>query len=79
MHEDIKPVLRELLATHQGLELLQSTPEFQERYAETIIFKIFFYVNRAWNVRLTLRELKRSNLITAMQHADEEEDKNKVI
>ncbi|MCL7028462.1 hypothetical protein MKW94_015945 [Papaver nudicaule] len=77
--EDFKPVLRELLATHPGLEFLQSTPEFQERYAETVIYRIFFYVNRAWNGRLTLRELKRGNLITAMQHADEEEDINKVL
>lgn len=30
--DDFKPVLRELLATHPGLEFLQSTPEFQERY-----------------------------------------------
>ncbi|OVA02372.1 EF-hand domain [Macleaya cordata] len=77
--EDFKPVLRELLATHPGLEFLQSTPEFQERYAETVIYRIFFYVNRAGNGHLTLRELKRGNLITAMQHADEEEDINKVL
>ncbi|KAL6989054.1 hypothetical protein U1Q18_014807, partial [Sarracenia purpurea var. burkii] len=30
--DDFKPVLQELLATHPGLEFLQSTPEFQERY-----------------------------------------------
>ncbi|CAI9091494.1 OLC1v1026546C1 [Oldenlandia corymbosa var. corymbosa] len=77
--DDFKPVLRELLATHPGLEFLQSTPEFQERYAETVIYRIFYYVNRAGNGRLTLRELKRSNLIAAMQHADEEEDINKVL
>ncbi|RVX19303.1 putative serine/threonine protein phosphatase 2A regulatory subunit B''gamma [Vitis vinifera] len=29
---DFKPVLQDLLATHPGLEFLQSTPEFQERY-----------------------------------------------
>ncbi|OMP11832.1 serine/threonine-protein phosphatase 2A regulatory subunit B'' subunit alpha [Corchorus olitorius] len=29
---DFKPVLRELLATHPGLEFLRSTPEFQDRY-----------------------------------------------
>lgn len=29
---DFKPVLLELLSTHPGLEFLQSTPEFQERY-----------------------------------------------
>ncbi|KAL3630088.1 hypothetical protein CASFOL_023072 [Castilleja foliolosa] len=77
--DDLKPVLQELLATHPGLEFLQSTPEFQERYAETVIYRIFYYVNRSGNGRLTLRELKRSNLIAAMQHADEEEDINKVL
>lgn len=30
--DDFKPLLKELLATHPGLEFLQSTPEFQERY-----------------------------------------------
>ncbi|PON54522.1 Parvalbumin [Trema orientale] len=77
--DDFKPVLRELLATHPGLEFLQSTPEFQERYAETVIYRIFYYINRAGNGHLTLRELKRGNLIDAMQHADEEEDINKVL
>ncbi|XP_019151127.1 PREDICTED: serine/threonine protein phosphatase 2A regulatory subunit B''beta-like isoform X2 [Ipomoea nil] len=77
--EDFKPILRELLATHPGLEFLQSTPEFQERYAETVIYRIFYYVNRSGNARLTLRELKRSDLISAMLHADEEEDINKVL
>ncbi|XP_073147063.1 probable serine/threonine protein phosphatase 2A regulatory subunit B''delta [Henckelia pumila] len=77
--DDFKPVLRELLATHPGLEFLQSTPEFQERYAETVIYRIFYYVNRSGNGHLTLRELRRSNLVAAMQHADEEEDINKVL
>ncbi|CAK9174367.1 unnamed protein product [Ilex paraguariensis] len=111
--DDFKPVLRELLATHPGLEFLQSTPEFQERYglreatsctdcalsrasylappcvslvfvllhwaAETVIYRIFYYVNRSGNGCLTLRELKRGNLIVAMQYADEEEDINKVL
>ncbi|KAL5781689.1 hypothetical protein ACOSP7_006718 [Xanthoceras sorbifolium] len=77
--DDFKPVLRELLASHPGLEFLQGTPEFQERYAETVIYRIFYYVNRSGTGRLTLRELKRGNLIAAMQHVDEEEDINKVL
>ncbi|CAO2837014.1 unnamed protein product [Amaranthus hypochondriacus] len=77
--DDFKPVLRELLATHPGLEFLQSTPEFQERYAETVIYRIFYYINRAGNGQLTLKELKRGNLVSAMQQADEEEDINKVL
>nr|GEY25172.1 serine/threonine protein phosphatase 2A regulatory subunit B''beta-like isoform X1 [Tanacetum cinerariifolium] len=64
MMDDFKPILCELLASHPGLEFLQNTPEFQER---------------AGNGRLTLRELKRGNLIAAMLHADEKEDINKVL
>ncbi|KAL5702333.1 hypothetical protein ACHQM5_027562 [Ranunculus cassubicifolius] len=77
--DDFKPVLEELLATHPGLEFLQSTPEFQERYAETVIYRIFYHMNRSGNGHLTLRELKRGNLIAAMQHADDEDDINKVL
>ena len=47
--------------------------------AETVIYRIFYYINRAGNGCLTLRELKCGNLIDAMQHADEEEDINKVL
>lgn len=47
--------------------------------AETVIYRIFYYINRSGNGHLTLRELKRGNLIDAMQHADEEEDINKVL
>lgn len=77
--EDFKPILRELLATHPGLEFLQNTPEFQERYAETVVYRIFYYMNRSGTGHLTLRELKRGNLIAAMIHADEEDDINKVL
>ncbi|CAL5215297.1 unnamed protein product [Lathyrus oleraceus] len=38
--DDFKPILRELLATHPGLEFLQSTPEFQERYGLSSILLI---------------------------------------
>ncbi|XP_010528761.1 PREDICTED: probable serine/threonine protein phosphatase 2A regulatory subunit B''delta isoform X1 [Tarenaya hassleriana] len=79
VQDDFKPVLRELLATHPGLEFLQGTPEFQDRYAETVIYRIYYYINRAGNGHITLRELKRGNLIDAMQHADEEEDINKAL
>ncbi|OAY65289.1 putative serine/threonine protein phosphatase 2A regulatory subunit Bgamma [Ananas comosus] len=77
--EDFKPILQELLATHPGLEFLQGTPEFQERYAETVVYRIFYFVNRSGNGQLTLRELKRGNLIDALQQLDEEEDINKVL
>ncbi|GAV66557.1 EF_hand_5 domain-containing protein [Cephalotus follicularis] len=76
---DFKPVLRELMVTHPGLEFLHKTPEFQERYAETVIYRIFYHINRSGNGRLTLKELKRGNLAAAMQVADEEEEINKIL
>lgn len=72
-------MLRELLASHPGLEFLHDTPEFQERYAETVIYRIFYTVNRSGSGQITLRELKRSNLLAAMQLVDVEEDINKVL
>ncbi|GJN20857.1 hypothetical protein PR202_gb08286 [Eleusine coracana subsp. coracana] len=77
--DDFKPVLKELLASHPGLEFLQGTPEFQERYAETVIYRIFYSINRSGNGHLTLRELKHGNLVSALQQLDEEEDINKVL
>lgn len=47
--------------------------------AETVTYRIFYYINRSGNGRLTFRELRRGNLIDAMLHADEEEDINKVL
>ncbi|CAA7050294.1 unnamed protein product [Microthlaspi erraticum] len=76
---DFKPVLDELLATHPGLEFLRSTSEFQERYAETVIYRIFYYINRSGTGCLTLRELKRGNLIATMQQLGEKGDINKSI
>ncbi|KAK7361238.1 hypothetical protein VNO77_03286 [Canavalia gladiata] len=59
-------------------EFKPSTPECQERYTETVIYRIYYYINRSRNGRLTLMELKRGNIIDAMQHADEE-DINQVL
>ena len=40
--EDFKPLFKYLLESHPGLEFLQATPEFQERYADTVVMRIFF-------------------------------------
>lgn len=39
---DFKPFLMTLLQVHPGLLFLESTPEFQERYADTVIIRIFW-------------------------------------
>ncbi|CAI5746649.1 unnamed protein product [Peronospora destructor] len=76
--DDFAPFLHELLKYHPGLEFLGSTPEFQEKYALTVVVRIFYSVDRDSSGRITLRKLRRSNLISAFNTVDEEEDINKV-
>uniref|UniRef100_K3X4R6 EF-hand domain-containing protein n=1 Tax=Globisporangium ultimum (strain ATCC 200006 / CBS 805.95 / DAOM BR144) TaxID=431595 RepID=K3X4R6_GLOUD len=64
--DDFAPFLHELLKYHPGLEFLGNTPEFQEKY------------DRDSSGKITLRKLRRSNLIDAFNCVDEEEDINKV-
>ena len=47
--DDFRPILRELLATHRGLEFLQDTPEFQERYGNLYILEPG-YQNMKWDM-----------------------------
>lgn len=77
--DDVRPILSGILMTHPGLDFLQGSPEFQDRYAETVIHRIFYTLNRSGNGRLTLRELKRGDLLSALHEVDEEEDINKVL
>ena len=44
---DFYPFINELLLYHPGLEFLESTPEFQEKYARTVVARIFYCVNSA--------------------------------
>ena len=39
---DFMPFIEELLAFHPGLAFLENTPEFQEKYARTVIARIFY-------------------------------------
>ena len=78
-HADFTEVLTEMTQTHPGLDFLKTTREFQERYVETVIYRIFYECNTTWNGRLTLRELRKSDLLEHMLLAEEEEDINRVL
>eukprot|EP00884_Botryococcus_braunii_P021339 jgi/Botrbrau1/788/Bobra.0181s0041.2 len=77
--DDLKSMLAGILLSHAGLEFLQETPEFQDRYAETVIYRIFYSLDRSGQGRITLRDLKRGDLLQALTLLDEEEDVNKVL
>lgn len=74
---DFRPILRSLLARHKGLAFLHATPEFQLRYSETVVERIFFSCSRTHNGRLTLEDIKRCRLLDTFMMVDEEEDINR--
>lgn len=55
----------------------RNTHRTHRRYVETVIYRIFYSVNRSSTGSISLRELKRSGLLEAMFAVDEEEDINK--
>jgi len=75
--DDFQPFLKKLLASHPGLEFLRSHPDFQEKYALTVVTRIFYVVNRSGSGRLTLKEVRHSRLVDALRFVDENDDINK--
>lgn len=76
--DDFKPIMRILMDSHPGLDFLKATPEFQDRYSDTVIERIFFILDVNDDSKITLRELKRSNFFDICLSLDEEEDINKI-
>eukprot|EP00882_Tetradesmus_deserticola_P009920 GHRQ01010481.1.p1 GENE.GHRQ01010481.1~~GHRQ01010481.1.p1 ORF type:complete len:405 (+),score=200.32 GHRQ01010481.1:358-1572(+) len=77
-YADFRPLLQAVLQYHPGLEFLADTPEFQARYAETVIYRIFYTINRSGSGRMSYRELRRSDLLDALFALEREEDINRV-
>jgi serine/threonine-protein phosphatase 2A regulatory subunit B'' len=77
--KDFVWLLDEVVRTHPGLEFLAATPEFQDRYKETVIIRIFYSVNRSGTGKITLRELRKSSFPRTVVVLDEEPDINKVL
>jgi serine/threonine-protein phosphatase 2A regulatory subunit B'' len=75
---DFMPYMEELLAFHPGLAFLESTPEFQEKYARTVIARIFYVLDPSCRKCIDSRQLRNSRLMDAFHSVDVEEDINVV-
>ncbi|KAJ8031254.1 Serine/threonine-protein phosphatase 2A regulatory subunit B'' subunit alpha [Holothuria leucospilota] len=76
--EDFYLFVQDVVNCHPGLTFLQDAPEFHSRYIHTVIARIFYCVNRSWSGKITLPELKKSNLISVIALLEEEEDINQI-
>lgn len=77
--DDFVPFLQELLHFHPGLDFLEQHEEFQRKYALTVITRIFYKVNTSRTGKISLSEIRKSNLFSACMHVDEETDINRVL
>ncbi|XP_037049893.1 serine/threonine-protein phosphatase 2A regulatory subunit B'' subunit alpha [Bradysia coprophila] len=77
--EDLVSLVQDVVDTHPGLAFLKEAAEFHSRYVHTVIARIFYTVNRSWSGRITIPELRRSNLLQVLQLLEEEEDINQIM
>lgn len=75
---DFHTLVQEIVNRHPGLEFLEATPEFQLRYAQTVVARVFYQVNTTGSERISLSELKKSNFLQMLHMLDQEEDINKI-
>lgn len=61
--EDLVTLVQDVVDTHPGLAFLKEASEFHSRYVHTVIARIFYSVNRSWSGKITMAELRRSDLI----------------
>ncbi|CAD7957141.1 unnamed protein product [Amoebophrya sp. A120] len=57
--DDFRALLDTVLQEHPGLEFLKNTPEFQEKYADTVIARIYFIHNVKDDGLISLNDLRR--------------------
>ena len=76
--EGLKALVAGVLLSHPGLEFLQETPEFQDRYAETVIHRMLYAMDRGGGGRLRSADLTRGGLLPALRALDADDDVNRV-
>ncbi|EGI58972.1 Serine/threonine-protein phosphatase 2A regulatory subunit B'' subunit alpha [Acromyrmex echinatior] len=76
--EDLIPLVQDVVETHPGLTFLKEATEFHSRYVHTVIARIFYCVNRSWSGKISIAELRRSNLLAMIAMLEHEEDINQV-
>lgn len=77
--EDLVSLVQDVVDTHPGLAFLKEASEFHSRYVHTVIARIFYSVNRSWSGKITMSELRRSDLLQVLQLLEEEEDINQIM
>lgn len=79
LREDFVPYLDALLELHPGLAFLRQTADFQVKYVETILVRLFFECDVHDRGRISWPEFERSKLPDAIRQVEVAEDINAVL
>jgi hypothetical protein len=71
------PLLLSVVDLHPGLEFLSSAGDFQQRYAQTVIARLYYATNPRGDDRMQLRHLRNSDLIQRLDVLWGNEDVNR--
>ncbi|KAI5687237.1 EFhand domain pair [Leishmania braziliensis] len=77
--QDFVAYISVLLTYHPGLAFLRQTPDFQTKYLDTVIYRIFYELDRFDRGCIRYSELATSRLIDAFRQVDSVEDINMVL
>ncbi|GET87622.1 hypothetical protein, conserved [Leishmania tarentolae] len=77
--KDFVAYISVLLSYHPGLAFLRQTPDFQTKYLDTVIYRIFYELDRFDRGCISYSELAASRLIDAFRQVDSAEDINMVL
>ena len=72
------PLLRSILDLHPGLEFLKATPEFQDKYAGTVIQRILFELDWDDDGKISYRDYRHSKLFPTLIRLENEEEINTI-
>ncbi|KAI9346231.1 hypothetical protein BDR26DRAFT_856096 [Obelidium mucronatum] len=73
---DFEPILDEVTQRHPALEFLSSLRVFQDRYAETVITRIFYSKINNCNERMTLAEFRKQAVLEILIQLQLDDDIN---
>eukprot|EP00743_Colponemidia_sp_Colp-15_P004816 GILK01005188.1.p1 GENE.GILK01005188.1~~GILK01005188.1.p1 ORF type:complete len:593 (-),score=112.50 GILK01005188.1:181-1884(-) len=74
--DDFRPYLKALLEIHPGFQFLGAYGTYHERYTDVVIYRIFYVVDRDDDGRITMRELRKSNLVETFLRIQDDEINN---
>jgi Ca2+-binding EF-hand superfamily protein len=79
VREDLIPLLQCMIDTHAGLAFLKEASDFQQKYIDTVLIRIFYELDVQDHGKVTWQQFSGSELPAAIRQIDETDDISTVL